>query len=147
MRRAAPRNRQSKWRHVVGLPVAALVMIITMLAAPPLILMMSPQQPGLEHRSAIDLGAWTLSAAVIPGPSPTFSIDVELIPKEQGNTQPPPLPIISAFMRGHAMAERLQTQALGPTRFQAILDSPMPGLWSVVIEADGSSLQIPMTVR
>ncbi|GAB5428608.1 MAG: hypothetical protein Devi2KO_20670 [Devosia indica] len=60
---------------------------------------------------------------------------------------PPPWPVVSAVMREHGMTERFQTRALGPTRFVATLESPMPGAWTIQVEADGASLQFPFKVR
>ena len=147
MKRAAFRHRQSNWQHVAWLPVVALFAIVTMLAAPALLSVISPRQPASASRGTIELDRWTLSAAVSSQPSQAFLVDVELVAKDQDNMLPPPWPVISAFMRGHAMTERPRTRALGPTRFQAILEPAIAGAWTVEIEADGNSLQIPITVR
>lgn len=129
------------------LPVVALFAIIAMLAAPALLSVISPRQPASASRGTIELDRWTLSAAVSSQPSQALLVDVELFAKDQANMRPPPWPVISAFMRGHAMTGRPRTRALGPTRFQAILEPAMAGAWTVEIEADGNSLQIPITVR
>jgi len=147
MKRASLRHRQSTWQLMAWLPVVALFAIIAMLAAPALFSVISPRPPASASRDTIELDRWTLSAAVSSRPSQALSVDIELIAKDQGNMLPPPWPIISAFMRGHAMTERPRTRALGPTRFQAIFEPAMAGAWTVEIEAEGNSLQIPITVR
>lgn len=133
------------------LPAVVLFAILGGLAAPVLFVRMFPYQAASALRGSIELERWTLSAVVTSGPS-TLVVDVQFIAKDQGNMSPPPWPSVSAFMREHPMIERLQTRALGPTRFEAILEPAMAGAWTVEIKtveikADGDPLQIPVVVR
>jgi hypothetical protein len=147
MKRAAFQHRRSNWQYVAWLPVVVLFAIIATLAAPALLSAISPRQPASVSRNTIELDRWTLSAAVSSLSFQAFSVDVELVAKDQENMVPPPWPVISAFMRGHSMTEWPRMRALGPTSFQAVFEPAMAGAWTVEIEAEGNSLQIPITVR
>lgn len=146
MRGAAARHRRSWWRHLVWLPAIVLFALVGGLAAPVLFVRMFPQQSASALRGSIELEIWTLSA-VVTSQSSALVVDVQFIAKDQGNMSPPPWPSVSAFMREHSMTERPQTRALGPTRFEATFEPAMAGAWTVEIEADGNSLQIPIVVR
>lgn len=147
MRGAVSRHRRSRWRHLAWLPAVALFATVAGLAAPVLFIRMSPDQAASEARGSVAFERWTLSATVRSEPSRALVVNVELVAEDQDNMQPPPWPVVSALMRGHTMTERPQTRALGPTRFQAVFGPVMAGAWTVDIEADGNSLQIPVTVR
>jgi hypothetical protein len=142
---AVAHHRRSRWRHLVWLPAVALFALVGGLAAPVLFARMFPHQAS-ANRASIELERWTLSAVVTSEPS-ALVVEVESVAKDVGNMSPPPWPSVSAFMREHRMTERPQTRALGPTRFQAIVEPAMAGAWTVEIEADGNLLQIPIAVR
>jgi hypothetical protein len=130
----------------VWLPALALFAIVGGLGAPVLFVRIFPDQAAPALGGSIELERWTLSALVTPDGA-SILVEIEFIAQDQGNMVPPPWPSVSAFMREHRMTERAQTRALGSTRFETSFVLAMAGAWTVEIEADGNTLQIPVTVR
>lgn len=146
MKSAVARHRRSRLRHLVWLPVVAILAIVGGLAAPVLFARMFPQQAVSVVRGSLEVEDWTL-LAVVTSETSALVVEIDFVAKDEGNMSPPPWPSVSAFMREHSMTERPQTRALGPTRFEATFEPAMAGAWTVEIEADGNSLQIPIVVR
>ncbi|MAN44754.1 hypothetical protein [Devosia neptuniae] len=146
MKGAVARHRRSRLRHLVWLPVVAILAIVGGLAAPVLFARMFPQQAVSVLRGSLEVKDWTL-LAVVTSDTSALVVEIDFVAKDEGNMSPPPWPSVSAVMRAHRMTESLQTRALGPTRFEATLEPAMAGAWTVEIEADGTPLQIPVVVR